>query len=86
MRLASMKPLSIWWRWRNVNGYGRIIGACKISPFKEIAQSRFGLSLPIGAVPVNKVRLEDIDVLVGKFCLSPGNYLAVFTGGGVGFD
>jgi hypothetical protein len=51
---------------------------------KNLAQSRFGLSLRIGAVPVSKVRRGGIDVLVGKFCLSPGNYLAVFTGGGVG--
>jgi len=51
---------------------------------KNLAQSCFGLSLRIGAVSVNKVGREDIDALVGKFCLSPRNYLAVFTGGGVG--
>jgi hypothetical protein len=38
---------------------------------KNLAQSCFSLSLRIGAVSVNKVGREDIDALIGKFCLSP---------------
>lgn len=53
---------------------------------RNLAQSAFGLSLRVGAVPVSQVRQHgtEVDVLVAKFRLSPGNFLAVFSGGGVG--
>ncbi len=51
---------------------------------RNLAQSNFDLSLRVGAVPVSRVRSDTVDVLVAKFCLSKGNYLATFTGGGVG--
>ncbi len=51
---------------------------------RNLAQTGFGLSLRVGTVPVVQVRGGDIDVLVAKFRLSPGNFLAVFSGGGVG--
>jgi len=51
---------------------------------RNLAKKGFGLSLRIGMVPVSRVRGEEVDVLVAKFRLSHGNYLAVFTGGGVG--
>jgi hypothetical protein len=51
---------------------------------QRLAQANFALTLRVGAVPVENVRSETIDVLAAKFCLSPGNYLATFTGGGVG--
>jgi len=51
---------------------------------RNLAKARFALDLRIGAVPVRRVRGGEIDVLVAKFRLSPGNYLATFTGGGVG--
>ena len=51
---------------------------------RNLAQSGFGLTLRVGAVPVSRVRRDHIDVLVAKYCLSPGNYLAMFAGGGVG--
>ena len=50
---------------------------------KNLAQSGFGLSLRVGAAPVSAVRDLDVDVLVAKFRLSPGNFLAMFNGGGV---
>lgn len=51
---------------------------------KHLAQNQFGLPLRLGAVPVSRVRQEKLDVLVAKYQLSPGNYLAMFSGGGVG--
>ncbi len=51
---------------------------------RSLAQAGFGLSLRIGAAPVSRVRGAEIDVLVAKFRLSPGNYIAMFAGGGVG--
>lgn len=51
---------------------------------QALAKTEFGLSLRIGAVPVHRVRNEHVDVLVAKYQLSPGNYLAMFNGGGVG--
>ncbi len=50
---------------------------------KRLALSGFGLRLRVGAVPVSAVRQTGLDVLVAKFQLSPGNHLAMFTGGGV---
>lgn len=51
---------------------------------RALAQTEFGLNLRIGAVPVHRVRDENAEVLVAKYQLSPGNYMAVFNGGGVG--
>lgn len=51
---------------------------------RDFAQSEFGLTLRVGTVPVHRVRKDKMDVLVAKYKLSPGNYLAVFAGGGVG--
>ncbi len=51
---------------------------------RHIAMAEFGLDLRVGAVPVHRVRDDNVDVLVAKYRLSPGNFLAVFSGGGVG--
>ena len=50
---------------------------------QRLAESGFALSLRVGAVPVSDLRRDGSDVLVAKFRLSPGNYLAMFAGGGV---
>ena len=51
---------------------------------RDFAHQQFGLKLRVGTVAVQRVRTIEIDVLVAKYRLSPGNYLAVFSGGGVG--
>jgi hypothetical protein len=51
---------------------------------RNLAQTGFGLSLRVGGVPVSRVRRAGVDVLVAKFRLSPGTYLAMFAGGGAG--
>ncbi len=50
---------------------------------QAISQATFGLSLRVGAVPVADLRAKGADVRVRKYELSPGNYLAMFAGGGV---
>ncbi len=51
---------------------------------KHLALAGFDLDLRVGAVPLASIRALGADVLVAKFRLSPGNYLAMFNGGGVG--
>ena len=51
---------------------------------RHLAKIGFGLELRVGAVPVDRLRGEGLDVLVAKFRLSRVNHLAVFSGGGVG--
>jgi len=43
----------------------------------------FGLALRVGAVPVADLRSMGEDVGIRKYELSPGNFLAMFSGGGV---
>ncbi len=50
---------------------------------RAMSQATFGLSLRVGAIPVADLRAQGVDVRVRKYELSPGNYLAMFTGGGV---
>jgi len=50
---------------------------------QAISQATFGLSLRVGAIPVAELRAKGADVRVRKYELSPGNYLAMFAGGGV---
>jgi len=47
------------------------------------SEDLFGLTLRVGAIPVADLRALGHDVRVRKFELSPGNYLAMFAGGGV---
>jgi len=56
----------------------RVLGAAR-----ALSGNRFGLDLRAGIVPVGDVRAMGADVLVAKFQLTPGNAMAVFTGGGV---
>ena len=50
---------------------------------RAISQAMFGLPLRVGAIPVAELRAQGADVRVRKYELSPGNYLAMFGGGGV---
>ncbi len=43
----------------------------------------FGLRLRAGAVPVADLRAEGADVRIRRYALSPGNFLAMFAGGGL---
>ncbi|MDH3700890.1 MAG: DUF3095 domain-containing protein [Alphaproteobacteria bacterium] len=50
---------------------------------KTLCETRFGLAMRIGIVPIADLRELDRDILVAKFRLSPGNHLALFSGGGI---
>lgn len=50
---------------------------------RVLCETSFGLGMRIGIVPVADVRALDRDILVAKFRLSPGNHLALFSGGGI---
>lgn len=50
---------------------------------KNLAKTGFGLDLRVGAVSLPAIRDAGHDVLVAKFRLSQGNYLAMFNGGGI---
>lgn len=43
----------------------------------------FGMTLRVGVIPVADVRALGYDIAIRKYQLSPGNYLAMFTGGGM---
>jgi hypothetical protein len=50
---------------------------------QRMSQSEFGLELRVGAVPVKDVMAAGFAILVGKYAVSPGVALAMFTGGGL---
>lgn len=50
---------------------------------REMASDVMGLSLRAASFPVAALRREGADLRVRKFELSPGNHLAMFTGGGL---
>ena len=54
-----------------------------LTGLRAMSQATFGLSLCVGAIPIADLREQGTDVRVRKLELSPGNYLAMFTGGGV---
>jgi hypothetical protein len=47
------------------------------------ARDGFGLELRVGLISVHELRRRGRQVLVAKYQLSPGNYLAMFAGGGL---
>ncbi len=58
--------------------------ACKaLLSLQAVSKSMFGLALRVGAVPVADLRSMGEDVRIRKYALSPGNFLAMFSGGGV---
>jgi hypothetical protein len=50
---------------------------------QRLAKQGFGLELRVGMVPVSQLKRRGSRVLVAKFQLSPGNHLAMLSGGGV---
>ncbi len=50
---------------------------------RALSEKQFGLDMRIGVVPIADVRAKGRDILVAKFCLSRGNHLALFSGGGI---
>lgn len=50
---------------------------------RRLARKQFGLDLRAGIVPLRDIRAAGADVLVAKLKLSPGNYIAMMTGGGI---
>ena len=50
---------------------------------QAVSKTMFGLALRVGAVPVADLRSMGEDVGIRKYELSPGNFLAMFSGGGV---
>ena len=49
---------------------------------RALARQRFDLAMRVGAVPLAEIRARGADVRVAMFELSPGNRMAMFTGGG----
>ncbi len=64
---------------------GSLADAAKqaLAGVRILSRERFGLELRVGAVDVADLRARGTDVLVRKYQLSPGNYLAMFAGHGV---
>jgi hypothetical protein len=50
---------------------------------RRLAREDFGFELRVGVVPLVEIARRGRRVLVAKYQLSPGNHLAMFTGGGV---
>jgi hypothetical protein len=50
---------------------------------QNASESMFGLALRVGAFAVSDLRAGGDDVRIRKYELSPGNYLAMFAGGGL---
>ena len=50
---------------------------------RALALKEFSLQLRIGFVTVGQIREAGYDVLVAKYQISAGNYLALFSGGGI---
>lgn len=48
-----------------------------------LARARFGLDLRVGMLPMTAIRARGADLAVRKLSLSPGNDLALFSGGGL---
>ena len=48
-----------------------------------LARERFGLELRVGVLPMSTIREHGADLAVRKLALSPGNDLALFSGGGL---
>jgi len=50
---------------------------------RALCETRFELGMRIGIVPIADIRAMGRDILIAKFSLSPGNHLALFSGGGI---
>ena len=54
-----------------------------LAGLSRLADTTFGMALRVGMVPVATLVDRGRSVLVARFELSPGNHMALFTGGGV---
>lgn len=61
----------------------RSIAAEALAGVARLAEQIFSLDLRTALIPVSQLRQRGADVLVRKFELSPGNYLAMFAGDGL---
>ena len=50
---------------------------------RSFASREFGLNLRVGLAPIEALRNRNVDVLVGRYEPSEGNWYAVFSGGGI---
>ncbi|WP_343565100.1 DUF3095 domain-containing protein [Kiloniella sp. b19] len=49
----------------------------------NLSRERFGLKMRAALIPVSAIREQNKDICVARFRISPGNYIALFSGGGV---
>lgn len=61
----------------------RAVAAGALAGVALLAEQVFSLNLRTALIPVSELRRRGADVLVRKFELSPGNYLAMFAGDGL---
>lgn len=54
-----------------------------LKALRTFTKQSLDLDLRIGVIPVSRLRQDGADILVNKFELSPGNYLAMVSGGGL---
>ncbi len=61
----------------------RAAAQVELVALQEMARTKFDLDLRVGVVPVEDLRQRKMDVAVRKYQLSEGNFLAMFSGGGI---
>ncbi len=61
----------------------RAAAQVELVALQEMARAKFDLDLRVGVVPVDDLRQRKKDVAVRKYRLSEGNFLAMFSGGGI---
>jgi Protein of unknown function (DUF3095) len=61
----------------------REVAEVELVALQKMALSKFQLDLRVGVVPVQDLRQRKAEVSVRKYQLSAGNFLAMFTGGGI---
>ncbi len=61
----------------------RAAAQVELVALQEMARTKFDLDLRVGVVPVDDLRQRKMDVAVRKYQLSEGNFLAMFSGGGI---
>lgn len=61
----------------------RVIVVRALLEVQAMAKQNFNLELRVGVVPISTIRNQGRDILLGKYELVPGQFLAVFCGGGL---
>ena len=59
------------------------VASRSLAGVREMARKVCGLELRIASIPVSALRAAGADLKIAKFELSPGNHLAMFSGGGM---